>query len=165
VDPVLLKSLNAGVLELVFNRAERNNTWNRDLEEDYFAALANGARDPNVRVIVVTASGRFFCPGVDLQVVAHTEGEAAPAWERLPATFARRVPKPVIAAVNGACPGVGLVQACAADIRFAARGAKITTGFARRGLPAGELAVMAPSTTDRYGTGDGPADVVKGPAG
>jgi enoyl-CoA hydratase/carnithine racemase len=89
VDPVLLKSLNADVLELVFSRAERNNTWNRDLEEYYFAALADSARDPNVRVIVATARGRFFCPGVDLQVVAHTEGEAPPVWERLPAMRSR----------------------------------------------------------------------------
>jgi enoyl-CoA hydratase/carnithine racemase len=51
-------------------------------------------------------------------------------------TFARQIPKPVIAAVNGACAGIGLIQACSADIRFAAKGAKITTAFARRGLPA-----------------------------
>ena len=45
-----------------------------------------------------------------------------------------RVPKPVIAAINGACAGIGMVQALMTDIRFAAKGAKFTTAFVRRGL-------------------------------
>ena len=44
------------------------------------------------------------------------------------------MPKPVIAAVNGACAGIGMVQALMCDIRFAAAGAKFTTAFSRRGL-------------------------------
>ena len=44
------------------------------------------------------------------------------------------IPKPVIAAVNGACAGIGMVQALMCDIRFAAAGAKFTTAFSRRGL-------------------------------
>ena len=44
------------------------------------------------------------------------------------------VPKPVIAAINGACAGIGMVQALMTDVRFAAKGAKFTTAFARRGL-------------------------------
>jgi enoyl-CoA hydratase/carnithine racemase len=46
------------------------------------------------------------------------------------------IPKPVIAAVNGAAAGVGLVLACFCDIRFAAAGAKLTTSSGRLGLPA-----------------------------
>ena len=42
--------------------------------------------------------------------------------------------KPVIAAINGACAGIGLTQALMCDVRFAAAGAKFTTSFARRGL-------------------------------
>ena len=44
------------------------------------------------------------------------------------------IPKPVIAAINGACAGIGLCQALMCDLRFAAAGAKFTTAFARRGL-------------------------------
>jgi enoyl-CoA hydratase/carnithine racemase len=51
-------------------------------------------------------------------------------------TFALSIPKPVIAAINGACAGIGFIQAACADLRFGARGAKLTTAFARRGLPA-----------------------------
>jgi enoyl-CoA hydratase/carnithine racemase len=48
------------------------------------------------------------------------------------------VPKPVVCAINGACAGLGLVTALFSDVRFAAEDAKITTAFARRGLPAEE---------------------------
>ena len=53
-----------------------------------------------------------------------------------PKTFATTIPKVVVAAVNGACAGVGLVQALCCDVRFAAAGAKWTTAFSRRGLVA-----------------------------
>jgi len=55
---------------------------------------------------------------------------------RWPMNFSRHVPKPVIAAVNGACAGIGFIQAVASDLRFASTAAKFTTAFARRGLPA-----------------------------
>jgi enoyl-CoA hydratase/carnithine racemase len=136
-EPILLQDLDRGVLLLTFNRPERNNGWTIGLEEAYFDALADASKDPAVHVIVVTGAGRSFCPGIDMNVLAAAaagEREAAPA--RRPMTFARHVPKPVVAAINGACAGIGFIQACAADIRFAARGAKLTTAFARRGLPA-----------------------------
>ncbi len=58
------------------------------------------------------------------------------ARERRAQTFPLSIPKPIIAAVNGACAGIGLVQALMCDLRFAAAGAKLTTAFARRGLVA-----------------------------
>ena len=134
---ILLRDLDAGVLALTFNRPERNNAWSPDLEEAFFSACRDAAADPDVRVIVVTGAGRSFCPGVDTEILAlAARGEREPQGPRLPMTFLRLVPKPVIAAINGACAGVGLIQACAADIRFAAKGARLTTAFARRGLPA-----------------------------
>jgi enoyl-CoA hydratase/carnithine racemase len=51
-------------------------------------------------------------------------------------SHARSLRKPTVAAVNGACAGIGLVQALSCDIRFAAQGAKIAPAFTRRGLPA-----------------------------
>ncbi len=51
-------------------------------------------------------------------------------------TFALRLPKPLLAAVNVACAGIGLIQASCADVRFASTTAKFTSDFARRGLPA-----------------------------
>jgi enoyl-CoA hydratase/carnithine racemase len=135
--PILLQDLSDGVLLLTLNRPERNNGWTLALEEAYFDALTGAAADPRVRVIVVTGAGRAFCPGIDMQVLsAATTGQHLPIADRRPMTFARTIPKPVVAAINGACAGIGFIQACSADVRFAARGAKITTAFARRGLPA-----------------------------
>jgi enoyl-CoA hydratase/carnithine racemase len=53
-----------------------------------------------------------------------------------PITFPITIPKPIIAAINGPCAGLGLVAALMSDLRFAANGAKLTTAFARRGLVA-----------------------------
>jgi enoyl-CoA hydratase/carnithine racemase len=88
-------------------------------------------------VVVVTGAGRGFCAGADMQELqAISDGAAATAaaHDRRPQTFALSIPKPIIAAINGACAGIGLVQALMCDVRFAAEGAKLTTAFARRGL-------------------------------
>src|SRR4029077_10448476 len=53
---------------------------------------------------------------------------------RRPQTFPLEIPKPLIAAVNGAAAGIGFLQTLVADVRFAAAGAKFTTAFTRRGL-------------------------------
>jgi enoyl-CoA hydratase/carnithine racemase len=61
---------------------------------------------------------------------------AAAAEDDRPVRHPHSVPKPIIAAVNGPCAGIGLVMALMCDIRFAAADAKITTAFSRRGLVA-----------------------------
>lgn len=135
--PVVLRDLDQGVLVLTWNRPQRNNGWTIELEDEYFGALVEAAANPDVRVIVVTGAGRSFCPGLDMQALAAaTSGTALSARRRWPMNLARSVPKPVIAAVNGACAGIGLIQALSCDVRFAASTAKFTTAFARRGLPA-----------------------------
>jgi enoyl-CoA hydratase/carnithine racemase len=66
---------------------------------------------------------------------SHDEGTATTVGhEPRPVTFPLGVPKPILAAINGACAGLGLVFALMCDLRFAAAGAKLTTAFARRGL-------------------------------
>jgi len=136
-DELVLRDLDRGVLLLTWNRPERNNGWTIDLEEAYFRALIAAANDPDVRVIVVTGAGRSFCPGLDMETLgALTGGTPMASRRRWPLNLARHIPKPVIAAVNGACAGIGLVQAVACDLRFASTSAKFTSAFARRGLPA-----------------------------
>jgi enoyl-CoA hydratase/carnithine racemase len=138
VDELVLRDLDdTGVVVLTLNRPERHNAWTLELEEAFFDALVCAALDAAVRVVVITGAGRTFCPGLDMQALAAaTDGEHFGSRPRRPMTMARLVPKPVIAAINGACAGIGLIQALCADLRFAARGAKFTTSFARRGLPA-----------------------------
>ena len=134
---LVLRDLEDGVLLLTWNRPDRHNAWTIDLEEAYFGALLDAAADPEVRSIVVTGAGRSFCPGLDLEVLtAATQGTPMASRRRHPMTMARRIPKPVIAAVNGAAAGIGFIQMLACDLRFASSAAKFTTSFARRGLPA-----------------------------
>ncbi|MDE3205002.1 MAG: enoyl-CoA hydratase/isomerase family protein [Acidobacteriota bacterium] len=135
---LVLRKVDGGVLLLTLNRPERNNAWTVEMEQEYFEVLAEASADAEVRAIVVTGAGKSFCPGLDMQVLAESGATGKPLTDqpRRPMTFARTVPKPVIAAINGACAGIGMVQACSADLRFAARGAKLATSFARRGLPA-----------------------------
>lgn len=136
-DGLVLRDLDPdGVLTLTWNRPDRRNAWTPDLEHAYFAALDDAAADPEVRVIVVTGAGTSFCPGVDMGRLTDLAGQPLDLGDRRPHHHARSVPKPMIAAINGACAGVGLIQALLCDVRFAARGARFATSFARRGLPA-----------------------------
>jgi enoyl-CoA hydratase/carnithine racemase len=138
-DVVLLEHRDPGIALLTLNRPERLNAWNGELAVRYFELLDKAAADPAVKVIVVTGAGRGFCAGADmdtLQGIGQTSGSggAESAAGGRPQYHTTLVPKPVIAAVNGACAGIGMVQALMCDIRFAAAGAKFTTAFSRRGL-------------------------------
>jgi len=136
-DELVLQELHGGVLTLTFNRPERNNGWTLEMEEAYFDALAEAAADPEVRAIVVTGAGKAFCPGLDTQALANASGgQRFGVRLRRPMTFPLSIPKPLIAAINGACAGIGIIQAACADVRFGTKGAKFATAFARRGLPA-----------------------------
>jgi enoyl-CoA hydratase/carnithine racemase len=137
-DTVLYEYREPGIALLTLNRPERLNAWNGDLAGRYFELLDRAAADPKVKVIVVTGAGRGFCAGADMDTLqaigADSDGGADSAAGGRPQHYTTTVPKPVIAAVNGACAGIGMVQALMCDIRFAAAGAKFTTAFSRRGL-------------------------------
>ena len=140
-DPVLYEFRDSGVAILTLNRPERMNGWGGGLAKRFYALLDQAEADPAVRAIVVTGSGRAFCAGADMGDLtsiseANTDGEtdiSKMVGERHP-HFVATLRKPVIAAINGACAGIGLTQALMCDVRFAAEGAKFTTSFARRGL-------------------------------
>jgi enoyl-CoA hydratase/carnithine racemase len=140
VSEVVLFDVEDGVATLTLNRPERLNAWTAELGRAYFDRLDECAAREDVRAIVVTGAGRGFCAGADmkdLQSIGSGDLDGARAdQDPRPQTHALTVPKPVIAAINGACAGLGLVHALMCDIRFAAEGAKLTTAFARRGLVA-----------------------------
>ena len=133
---VVLREDRDGVATLTLNRPDRLNAWTDELENAYFDALIECRADPGVRVVVVTGAGRGFCAGADMESLQQIGSNGVQARERRKQTLALTIPKPIIAAINGPCAGIGLVQALMCDIRFAARGAKFTTAFARRGLVA-----------------------------
>jgi enoyl-CoA hydratase/carnithine racemase len=139
VSEVVLKSIEDGVAVLTLNRPDRLNAWTGDMERAYFAELDECAASDEVRVIVVTGAGRGFCAGADmddLQALGDGSRQRSLPHDARPQTYPLSIPKPIIAAINGACAGIGLVQALMCDLRFATQDAKLTTAFARRGLVA-----------------------------
>jgi 2-(1,2-epoxy-1,2-dihydrophenyl)acetyl-CoA isomerase len=132
-------TVTSDVATVTFERPDRNNAMDLAMEHRYGTLLQELSADPAVRAIVLTGAGKAFCPGADLDLLSGiTEGDAAEDREDggmvghvQAAAF---IDKPVIAAVNGGCAGLGFVIACTADVRFAAAGAKFTTAFSRRGL-------------------------------
>jgi len=135
-DDIVMYEVADRVALITWNRPERMNAWTAALEDAYFDALERATDDEDVNVIVVTGAGRGFCPGADMDLLQGLGGDegSLTSGERRAVTFPLGVPKPIIGAINGACAGVGLVQALMFDVRFAAAGAKWTTAFSRRGL-------------------------------
>jgi enoyl-CoA hydratase/carnithine racemase len=126
-----------GVCRLTFDNPDRRNAWSPDMERDYFSSLDRAAADPDVRAIVVTGAGRWFCPGLDSERLVDAAGPVGLRLEgRRSQHYGWTIPKPMIAAINGACAGIGLVQALVCDVRFMARGARISTAYAKLGVPA-----------------------------
>lgn len=155
----ILVTAEARVTTIALNRPERLNAWTRRMADELRHAVGQAGRDPHCRCIVLTGAGRGFCAGADmggLQGTAETGtvtgGRAAlhpetPDYVEVPGPDPRddypgrfgylySCPKPVIAAINGPCAGIGLVLALYADLRFADAEAGFTTAFAARGLVA-----------------------------
>lgn len=142
-EVVLMESPADGVALLTLNRPERLNAWTGEMKTRYFDLLEECAAREDVRAIVLTGAGRGFCAGADMEdlqglsAAREAAGEArAAAADPRPVIFPLTIPKPIVAAINGPCAGLGLVAALMCDLRFAASDAKLTTSFARRGLVA-----------------------------
>ena len=138
MSDVVLFEVTDRVAVLTLNRPDRLNAWTQAMQRRYFDLLAECGEREDVRAIVVTGAGRGFCAGADMQDLqaigaGNLDGLVGEHDER-PQAFPLTIPKPIIAAINGACAGLGLVQALMCDLRFAAADAKFTTAFARRGL-------------------------------
>ncbi|MFJ8916781.1 enoyl-CoA hydratase-related protein [Amycolatopsis sp. NPDC102389] len=130
-------AVDGAVATITFDKPERGNAMDQPMQIRYGQLLSEASADPGVRAVVVTGSGRSFCPGADLGLLENisVSGTGAPEREGFRDVLAAAYAGvPVVAAINGGCAGLGFVIACAADVRFAAAGAKFTTAFARRGL-------------------------------
>jgi enoyl-CoA hydratase/carnithine racemase len=147
----VLYRVEGGVAVVTLNRPDKLNAWRGEMERDVRAAMRRAADDADVKVIVLTGAGKGFCAGADmnmLQGIQSAGANARPAAAQEPwdpkanDNFTKQyswfpaVPKPIIAAINGAAAGLGLIISLYCDIRFAADTAKFTTAFSRRGLVA-----------------------------
>jgi enoyl-CoA hydratase/carnithine racemase len=150
-EPTVLVQTADRVTTLTLNRPDRLNAWTRDMHVELKEAMHAAGNDPDVRAIILTGAGRGFCAGADmggLQTIGATGaasdrttqarpvpagGSARPDF-RMTYSYFPSIPKPVIAAINGPCAGLGLVMSLYCDLRFAAESAVFTTAFAARGL-------------------------------
>jgi enoyl-CoA hydratase/carnithine racemase len=142
-ETTVLCEVKGGVAELTLNRPERMNAFSPQMGAELIQAFRRLGEDDSVRVIVVTGAGRAFCAGADLgrgdQTFAGREADGD-ADEVLPRDARARniqpwkLPKPVIAAINGHAIGVGLTLPLQWDIRIAARDAKLSFAFVQRGI-------------------------------
>ncbi len=141
------------IATVTLNRPEKLNAWTGVMGREVRQAMDEAARDESVRVIILTGAGRGFCAGADMQLLSGIvdagtvrESDERPARSasaadasmradfRGPYAYFPTVPKPIIAALNGATAGLGLVIALYCDLRIAADAAVFTTAFSRRGL-------------------------------
>jgi enoyl-CoA hydratase/carnithine racemase len=132
------------------HRPHRHNAWTGRMHAEFRAVMADLEHRDGIRAVVVTGTPPAFCVGGDsaaLEGHADRGGydtglPARPArpggGDRLDADFAWQLGYrlPIIAAVNGACAGVGLALALFCDLRFVAADAKLTTAAPKLGLPA-----------------------------
>jgi 2-(1,2-epoxy-1,2-dihydrophenyl)acetyl-CoA isomerase len=146
---VLERALADGVLHLVLNRPERYNAIDPELRDALVEAF-DGAAEAGARAIVVRANGRGFCAGADLKADAaeYYGVEVEQHMSRSTYRLARSVilcRVPVVAAVHGACAGIGLTLALGADLCVAAESARFVGAFIQRSLvPDGATARLLP---------------------
>jgi len=142
--------LDGYVATVTLNRPDKLNAVTPTLYNELRTAMDALGKDDAVRVIILTGAGKGFCAGADMGRLTEFAGGSGidalarpDTWPINPDvradlqqrySFLASVPKPVIAAVNGAAVGIGLMFALFSDMRFAAANATLMTGFARRGL-------------------------------
>lgn len=138
--PIMLREAREGVATLTLNRPDLHNAFDDRLIAELTQALAAEAGDPAVRVVVLTGAGKSFSAGADLnwmrRMAACSEADNrrdAGALAKLMQTL-NFLPKPTVAAVQGAAlgGGVGLVAAC--DIAIATADAVFALSEVRLGL-------------------------------
>ena len=150
----ILYQVEDPVAVITMNRPARLNAFTRTMLAEIRHAVAAAERDSRVVGIILTGAGRGFCAGMDmaaLDEISASQSLAGAADAALAAepgdvamgpdfsiayTYLLAVRKPVLAAINGPCAGLGFCFALLSDLRFVERQAKFTTAFAGRGLVA-----------------------------
>ncbi len=126
---------------LTLNRPETLNAWTAELGRELKQAVEGEAADESVRAVIVTGAGRGFSSGADLKAGFEPADDGMPdirkeLHELYHPVIAgvRRLPKPVVAAVNGPAVGIGCSLALACDLVMAAESAFLGLAFVNIGL-------------------------------
>ena len=152
MSDLLQFDIDQGVATIRLNRPDKLNAFTDPMLEDWVARLEQCRTDADVRVIVITGTGRAFTTGGDVggfdasakQTAMGIRSRLTDGIQRLSRALTE-IDKPVIAALNGFATGGGLDVALACDIRFAAQSARFAETYARMGLiPGGGGAWLLP---------------------
>jgi enoyl-CoA hydratase/carnithine racemase len=140
----LLVEKSDHVATITLNRPERLNAISISMLNALSEALVDADKDPEVRVVVLTGSGRGFCAGLDLQDQQSGEGIGSAGGvgaavgrfdlRDAPPTVLHALDKPTICALNGGAAGYGMDLALGCDIRIASDASKISAAFTKRGV-------------------------------
>jgi len=132
------------VATITLNRPEKRNAMSDDMRSEFIEALGAVAADPRIKALVLTGAGKGFCAGGDIsgmqRRMSAPAGEIAfNGWRRQQRVhhaqaLLHTMPKPVIAAVNGAASGLGADTALACDFIIASEWASFTWSYINRGL-------------------------------
>ncbi|HMG45352.1 MAG TPA: enoyl-CoA hydratase-related protein [Acidimicrobiales bacterium] len=150
MEPVLLEHPRPHTAVVTLNRPERLNALSIDLALELDRTLTTVAAENDTWVVVLTGAGRGFCSGLDLKdygVVPGIDGlsvgriaqRSMRVYSQLVLSL-RRLPQPVIAAVNGPAYGGGMCLTLAADLRIAATSAEFNATGIVNGLTSTEMA-------------------------
>ncbi|MEY4255970.1 MAG: hypothetical protein RLZZ141_1197 [Pseudomonadota bacterium] len=139
----VLYVLEGHIAIITLNRPERMNTISRDMLNQLTEHMLKADKDPAVRAVILTGTGRAFCAGLDLtEVTRPSEGGISNGNNNAtnidlkftPPTVMFNMEKPTICALNGSAAGYGLDTALGCDIRIMAKGAKLSAAFVKRGI-------------------------------
>ncbi|HMA06334.1 MAG TPA: enoyl-CoA hydratase/isomerase family protein, partial [Ramlibacter sp.] len=144
-NPTLIElTIAAGIATICLNRPEKRNAMSDDMRTEFIAALERVAADKAVRALVLTGNGKGFCAGGDIagmeRRMSAPAGEVAfNGWQRQQGvhhaqSLLHDMPKPTIAAVNGAASGLGADTALACDFVIASDAASFSWSYIHRGL-------------------------------
>jgi 2-(1,2-epoxy-1,2-dihydrophenyl)acetyl-CoA isomerase len=144
---------NGAELRIELTRPDRMNAWDRQLGVDLLSAIEDATADESVRAVTITGAGRAFSAGADLKAGFEPSAQGHPDVEsRLREIYhpiiagIRRMPKPVLAAVNGPAAGIGCSLALACDLIVARESAYLMLAFVNIGLvPDGGSSLLVPS--------------------
>lgn len=132
----ILTKLEDNIFTITFNRPESLNAFNWRQQWEFNCVLQDANNDKDVRVVVITGTGRAFSAGLDLKEGMKDWGK--PLSDRklieIPDLIIKHFTKPVIAAVNGPAVGWGCTLSLLCDMRYAAESAYFSMRFVRVGL-------------------------------
>ncbi len=136
--------VDSGVATLTLNRPDKRNAMSDDMRTEFIHALETVAADKSIRALILTGNGKGFCAGGDIsgmekRMKAPTGEIAFNGWHRQQRvhhaiTLLYTMPKPTIAAVNGAASGLGADTALACDFIIASEEANFTWSYINRGI-------------------------------